>query len=240
MKDPPPNVEPMENWLNDIAKVVLKPVCQDCQRRLNVQFEDPAADLLKAMLSDSVLVLSPAQQVLLAGWFVKTALVLALARAAQNPGPTLPHETTLQEQMRAAVHKMLKTGVPPKHTTLRVAYATPLKPPPPDSRGFLPRWFLDYKPALYSCHIGLFVMYLAWETLFGMSQATLVALTNATQDDDRFVTLWPPNGTDITWPPNSPISYLEVETFLTDLGGGSSEGGFPIEVRLPAPPNRTG
>lgn len=66
----------------------LHPVCKTCQQRLNEDFEIPAADLLRAMMGNSVMLLSPGQQVVLAAWFVKTSYVLALCpRRLQSVSP---------------------------------------------------------------------------------------------------------------------------------------------------------
>src|SRR4051812_28629355 len=60
-----------------VSRVFLRPVCEPCQERLNELFEQPTSELLKTMLEGPLVSLSPRRQALLAGWAVKTGLVLA-------------------------------------------------------------------------------------------------------------------------------------------------------------------
>ena len=63
---------------------LLKPVCEDCQRQLNVKFEIPAHDLLKKVLDREELTLSSADQVVLGSWYAKTAFVAAMGDRDQG------------------------------------------------------------------------------------------------------------------------------------------------------------
>lgn len=104
------------------SRTMLAPVCQRCQRRLNALFEMPARPLLLEMLTGSTIDLSSRQQVVIAGWFVKTAIVLGLARNP-NRGPTALPELSA-ERLRLDLCRMLKDGTPPIDATTRLAYVT--------------------------------------------------------------------------------------------------------------------
>lgn len=69
----------LEKGWEQPRRVLLHSVCVPCQRRLNAAFEVPATQLLKDMMSGRPMLLSTAQQRVIAAWMAKTVLVLIMS-----------------------------------------------------------------------------------------------------------------------------------------------------------------
>ena len=120
-RNPPPDFAPAPGWEQD-SKVVLKRVCLRCQRLLNSKFETPARGLITAILDGSILDLSPRDQVVvLAAWFCKTAIVLALAREQRSADPRLRLTPQERARLRETLQQMLSDGQPPRNAVVRIA-----------------------------------------------------------------------------------------------------------------------
>ena len=198
------------HWQNKLSKLVLKPVCIECQERLNETFEKDAADLVKSLIVGLELIFTPRQQVLVAGWFVKTALIVSLARSVKDPN--YPQGGS-PDARKVALQRMLQTGVPPAGVVLRLAYTPPDKEPTPGRKRFPPPGFPG--GFRYDKSIILSTWLALSETTVGVTEKGAAAFVRATENDDRFVLLWPPHVTDAHWPPN-PISPSEVDALRND------------------------
>ncbi len=208
------------------SKTLLMPVCQTCQKALNVRFESPASTLLKTMLDGSEVLLSPAQQTLIAGWAVKTSLVLRLKSAADLK----LHEAT--QDLRVQLCQLLKERTPAANTTTRIAYFSDrLKA----SRGRLlpPGWpdVLDARDGWFSV---IAVPGFVSETIKGPPDL-IESFINMTKDDDRFLLVWPEQTSPQRWPPRELLSIYDVE-IIGKSWGEQWAGNFPeIEVPLTPP-----
>lgn len=212
------------NWAQS-RRVLLKPVCQPCQRRLNHLFEVPAHQLLKEITEGSALELSPRQQVILAGWIVKTALVLGLAHMQGERVDSVNHR--IYEGTRRRILRMLEDGRPPSDTTARIASVLPDGLQEPSDRPLVPAPWGDRRP-FYAMNVMSFPG-LACEVLV-TTVATALGFVRATEDDDRFLRVWPPSVATVHWPPRVPLSLLDVAALRTQwqhppesFGGGYSK-----------------
>lgn len=212
---------PEQGWEQG-ARVLLKPVCQRCQRKLNEVFEIPNHDLLKAMLDGSVIKLSPQQQMALAGWTFKTALVLILERTT-NPYAI----QVLQRYLRDA----LEGGTPPSNATVRLAYLTDsLK----DSRGgFLPPGWPDVLDPSEGFWSVISVPGFLGETITG-PMPVVRSYIEATKDDDRFILVWPPQLVSVVWPA-IPLGFSDSEAMREAWQHSEWLGNFPTLMMPPEP-----
>ncbi len=186
---------------------ILKPVCQKCQRRLNETFEIPARPLLQAMMDGSALALTPSQQAIVAGWIAKTILVLALCPTNQ------PAAAEQVEELRSYLYSTLHGGAPPDNATIRIAYVTENLDPP--QRGFVPAGWPDPNRIQFFSISGY--PHLLCEMIVSSAQWTF-AFIDTTEDDDRFLRIWPPQLADALWPPPSLLGLLDIEAFLGEWG----------------------
>jgi hypothetical protein len=211
-------------------KTLLKPVCQPCQRALNVRFEGPTSDLLKMMLDGTEVLLSPPQQALIAGWATKTSLVLRLKSAFDQE----LHGAI--KDLRVQLRQLLKDRAPAANTTTRIAYFSDrLKA----SCGKLlpPGWpnALDHADTS-SWFSVIAVPGFVSETITGPPHL-IKSFIDMTKDDDRFLLLWPPHATPQRWPPSDLLSIYDIK-ILGDAWGEKWAGNFP-EIEVPSrPPER--
>jgi hypothetical protein len=222
---PPSDVE--AGW-EQRARVLLKPVCESCQRRLNTLFELPAHSLIKLMIDGSVMSLTARQQVILAAWFTKTALVLGMA-----PMPTRADATPENiAKLRSHLCRMLEHGTPPHNATVRLAHISysrqqPVWPPilPPE---------LPYRGMYEVCSI-VAVPGIVCETLIG-PQNYLAAFIDATKHDYRFLRIWPQEVAEARWPPRLQIGPADLSALRAgwDHAPESIGGNFP-QVTYPPP-----
>lgn len=194
---PPERRIPSQGW-EQSPRALLKPVCQKCQRRLNQLFEVPAHPLLKAVLDDLSIVLTPRQQVIVASWCAKTAFVTGMARNERRGPP--PLEPDLAEFMRLSLQSMLARGTPPLSSTVRIAYMTTEVTKPTQRRFLPPGW--PHPDLIESLSLVSVPRFLS-ETLV-IGEPLLTSFISGTQDDDRFIRIWPPHVTHVRWPPGHP------------------------------------
>jgi hypothetical protein len=192
----------LRGW-EQFPKVVLKPVCRGCQERLNTEFEIPTRSLIEQMLDGRSLDLIPAQQMQLAGWFVKTAFIIVMAREAIGGvvlGPTGSGET-----LRLLLVGMIEKGSPPVHTTARLANLAFVEERP--GRRFLPEGWPGDRPFFLSSLV--FLPGIVSEVLVAR-EVPRMHYINATDLDDRFVRVWPPHLGAVAWPPKLAVGVLDV------------------------------
>jgi hypothetical protein len=190
-------------WLQ-APKVVLKPVCRGCQSRLNELFESPATALLKEMITGSAVALIPRDEVLLASWALKTAIVLALARDRK---PTTAHlRPEAISRLRGLLVGMMGDGLPPPNSSVRLARASAIAIPA--RVPFIPTG-IGEDPKLFSSLVNLIP--LVCECVFGGGPVFVSAFVNATKDDNRFLRVWPQGiAREHRWPPASPIAFIDT------------------------------
>jgi len=152
--------------------VVLKPVGQACQRRLNRDFENPARHLLLDMVAGGNRTLSSRDQLIVAAWCAKTAFVLGLASVPRYRDA---------ETLRQLAYSTLRTLAAPGNASVRLAYTSVLVSP--TTIPFLPDgWPETNRGGLSSV---FYVGDLVIETIVG-SQPMVRAFTAATRGDRRF------------------------------------------------------
>ncbi|HEX4435378.1 MAG TPA: hypothetical protein VH061_01160 [Solirubrobacteraceae bacterium] len=194
---------------------MLLKVCQPCQRRLNTVFESPASILLKEMMDGAVIDLTPRQQVLVGGWAAKTGMLLILART---------DIAWMDRMLRHYLLHMLKEGTPPANSTVRIAYlSNDLKPP---GTSFIPPGWVDVLPAAESIVSIISVPGLIAEVIVAPVAVTR-SFADMTQDDDRFVLVWPPQVPNQRWPPPILLGPLDSEAIRDEWGHTDWHGNFP-------------
>jgi hypothetical protein len=204
-------------------RTLLKPVCQRCQRRLNVVFEQSALPLLKPMLEGFSLVLSPRQQVILAAWSVKTAYVLGLC-----PGRLEGVSPEAKEGVRSDLFRMLQTGTPPDEATCRLAYIE--YELSQDMRPFLPDGWPDIRRIRNRCTLAITQVLCEILTGFG---PTLDPFIDATKNDDRFVRIWPPHVRSQRWPPPIKLGIGDPQALRTAWGDPAQPHGDFAPLIMP-------
>jgi hypothetical protein len=204
---------------------LLKPVCQRCQRRLNEAFEVPAHKLIKEMIDGSVINLTPRQQVVVASWCAKSALVLVLARTL---------DPKLTEKPRVYLRYMLEHGTPPPNATVRIAYLSGGLEQ--SHRHFLPKGWPGALASYEIQHV-LSTAGFVCETITSPGPI-LLPFIEATKDDDRFMVVWPPHITSQRWPPRIPLRLLDLEALREEWGHQEIHGNFPaLTVPMPEKPH---
>jgi hypothetical protein len=208
-RNPPPDFVPAPGWEQD-SKVVLKRVCLRCQRLLNCKFETPARGLITAILDGSILDLSPRDQVVLAAWFCKTAIVLALAREQRSADPRLtPQE---RARLRETLQQMLSDGQPPRSAVVRIAQRSLVTEP--SQWGLVPPPRLD-EPFLVTS-VYSFENILC-EVIVDAHPTTIARHTESR--DLRFIVLRTRAGIEpVHWPPPSPVAYPDVSVLSREWG----------------------
>jgi hypothetical protein len=203
------------------SRIILKPVCEKCQRRLNTVFESPASVLLKEMMDGSVIDLSPQQQVLVAGWIVKTGLVLLLERHPDGLANRL---------LREWLTHMLKGGTPPANATARIGYFSDNLEQ--SRKGFLPPGWPDVLDPREGIVSVISVPGFICETILGPA-AVVRSFIDMTKDDDRFIVVWPPNVTHKWWPPPVTMGLFDSEAVREEWGHSEWYGNFPTVDTVP-------
>jgi hypothetical protein len=204
-------------------RVLLRPVCEKCQRQLNQTFETPAHGLLKAMMDGSALDLAPREQVLVAAWAAKTALVLILQR-------TSPTQGWKARLLQGHLRDMLKHGSPPVNATVRFAYLSDRLEQ--TQRRLLPRGWPELLPAGDSIVSVISVPGFIAETIVA-PPAIVHSFIELTKDDDRFTVAWPPHLTSQRWPPPVTMGLLDSEASREAWGHTDWHGNFPVVAADP-------
>lgn len=223
----PPEMPAPPGWEQG-RRILLKPVCQPCQRRLNELFEVPAHGVLQEMMDGSVVALSPQQQITIAAWAVKTTLVLGLAKTGN---------LELAEKPRTYLLQMLEGGTPPPNATARIAYLSDGLEE--SSGGFVPPgWPAALAP--YEIEATICMPGLVCETITSPSPA-IASFIEATQHDERFIVVWPPQVASVIWPPRIPLSLLDPITLKEEWEYSASPYAITSEgtiIPLPEPPEQ--
>jgi hypothetical protein len=177
--------------------VLLKPVCQSCQRRLNELFETPASPILKAMM-DGIFRLSGRQQVVLAAWIVKTVLIITMRHPDIDAAPV--------QRARDRLVALMEDGTPPDDATVRIAHiSNAIKQQPREP--FLPSgWLLSpHEIGAVFCLPGLL------SETFAASRPVIAQFLDATEHDERFIRIWPDPVTGTIWPPGRLLTTADAE-----------------------------
>jgi hypothetical protein len=196
--------EAVEPGWEQRPRVLLEPVCKWCNNRMNHLFEIRAKPLLVEIIDGSVIVLSPAQQVILGGWFVKTAAILGLIPYAVSHPET---KTMAYANLRTYLQTMLKDGLPPSHATARIGY---LEYEFRETSGhFVPPGWGMYEPG-GTVTVITSVPKVVAEIVTGDADY-IAGFCDATEDDDRFIRVWPPISRDAIWPPNRRLTLDDAD-----------------------------
>ena len=177
-------------------RVLLTPVCEACQRRLNTVFEIPARQTLIDMMDGST-VLTPRKQVVIAGWIAKTTLVITMCDERVD--------ASVVEQMRVRLVELMKDGTPADDTTVRVAHVSDTGHGA--GQPFLPA---NWPPERYEIGSVFHLPNLICETLAG-PRPVIAQFVEATEGDGRFVCVWPAPITDAVWPPAIALSMADAQ-----------------------------
>lgn len=213
-----------------VRATILKPVCLPCHRRINSLFEtNPAKELLLRIIDEEALELTPDQLTLLAAWYAKTGLILGLVPRPKNQPVPMRGIRLIRRELQG----VLKSGVPPENTSIRIAHVTtsteqPTQPiAPPGARDLF-----QGEPGIIAL---IALPHVACE-LLTLSGPGLVKHIEATKNDDRFVRLWPRQGHGVIWPPSSHLSLRGVNLLYQEWGQRQEalSGNFPL-ITLPNP-----
>lgn len=185
-----------------IPRPLWKPVCQTCQRTLNKMFEIPASALMLELLEHTELALTPHQQIVIAAWLIKTDIIFALYR--EPPFAPLPEQSRF---LRAQLLRMMEDGTPPANSTARIAPIKEGDVASDTTRRFLPPGWPNLNISVVSSVSSLGTM--VSETIIG-GKLSVLPYVEATQDDDRFVYVWPPQVSNVSWPPPGRLSFYDV------------------------------
>jgi hypothetical protein len=208
-RNPPPDFVPVPGWEQD-PKVVLKPVCERCQRRLNSAFEIRAKDLLIQMLDTPPVDLSPERRSVLAAWFCKTALVLVLAREKRSSAPVLTQRQS--SRVRTMLRQMVKTGQLPQNAAVRIAHRSLAASRA--ERRFVPEP-LNNDPAILTCAYAF--EDIMCEVILDAHSHNVARHLTLTNDDQRFIQLWPqPGHESLRWPPAASVSYADIHQLTSE------------------------
>jgi hypothetical protein len=200
---PPGVLDP--RW-REIRSTILSPVCEPCQQLLNTQFEQPAKELLKALFGSSSMILTTEQQVILSRWLVKTALLLILCPGRVGSAPAL-------EGIRRHLDELTQRGSIPPFTTVRIGQVH--RESSATIWPFLPAVWSEDRRFDVSSVLGLTGV--AGEiVLHGDPQS--LPFADLTKNDPRLAVIWPPQLTNVLWPPSQPLSLLDIVLLRAEWG----------------------
>jgi hypothetical protein len=190
-------------------------ICETCNAALNVHFEHPARPILLSMMRGESMVLTAPNVHDVAGWMVKTDLLVATFRRSQgeqffHPAGTPVDLSQSLRSFRGPLQSLLVDRILPKETTVCAGFVD--EAPRARAKAFRSR--TDGDVGLYSLTRWPPLVY---ETVIddGLHDQQ-VAMR---ESDDRLVVLWPPRVRPVSWPPK-PMTLDESETLMMsrDLG----------------------
>jgi hypothetical protein len=165
-------------------------------------FEIPASSLMLEMLEHTELTLTPERQTTIAAWLIKTDIIFALYR--EPPFALAPRYT---EFLRRKLLRMMSNGTPPTNTTARIGAIKDGDVPTDKPKPFLPNGWPNAAISIVSSVSPIVTM--VSETIIG-GDLSLVPYVMATQDDDRFAYVWPPQISSVNWPPPGRLSFYDI------------------------------
>jgi hypothetical protein len=192
-------------------RILYKPVCDVCNGTLARVFEDRARPLMIGMLDGTVSILTLRDQATLAGWIVKTDILLELSRKQRYGPDGISTDSRFDEPLRIMLLGMMDTGLPPANTTVRITHMTGTTTASP--RLLVPPAIVERKAYMVSSVHPIpsasgrgFIV--AESVIWGNTSPAPFA--EATADDKRFLFLWPPIITQQRWPPLLPFGGNDV------------------------------
>jgi hypothetical protein len=176
-------------------------ICMQCNGQLGRRFEEPVAPILKHAIDGIKLRLSMADQRAIGSWVVKTTMLTCLA------------DSTPQEWghgiAREIVQGMLKTGVPPINSSVRL--------------GIINDSSADAGPARYIGNLlpvgrmpefAFFSLtsmgHLVWEAVIGVAPNVERFARWTDGRTDRMIRVWPAREIETAWPPPKALHYGQI------------------------------
>jgi hypothetical protein len=165
-------------------------------------FEIPASSLMLELLDQTEMTLTAKQQMTIAAWLIKTDIIFALYRE-----PPFALGLHCSELLRHKLLRMMDDGMPPPNTTARIAPIREGDVRTEKPKRFLPEGWPNLAISIVSSVSPLVT--LVSETIIG-GDLSVVPYVAATQNDDRFIYVWPPQIGDVRWPPPGRLSFYDV------------------------------
>lgn len=221
----------------NLPRKVKVRICVACNSRLSAVFESPASPILKPIIGGHTVALTPRQQVLIAGWLVKTDLLYMLYDGIIGA-------STNRDYWAHLLREMLETGLPPAGTSVRIGQTdhSAIEDWPQPLDHLLPEGLPS--PSMYALAS---VGFLAWETIH-INRGSVIGFATDTPDSDWLVRVWPPHITKrLDWPPIGVVSQSELHAVRLRWErqsqiGGNSDGlrmsATTVELELMRPPTR--
>lgn len=181
-------------------------ICVDCNARMGKLYEDTTAPLLKPMITGlDIIGLSPRNQTLVGRWCIKTALLFHMKQAMELD--------QFHQEDADVLHRMNQGGPAPDTSSVRIAkfmsQGTDEKPGEP-YRGSLvgaqPLTSIGYS------QIG----HLAIEVISGHREP-LLDFIRRTEDDKRFVRMWPPSVKSVDFAPEGFLTQSDFNVMRRQL-----------------------
>jgi hypothetical protein len=177
---------------------LLVRMCEDCNSTFGIRYENRAAPIIKPLLRSESVLISPADQRVIARWVIKTVLFFALSRPSDLP-------PAQRDFFREVCRRMKREYVIPHQTMVRIGACNPtVTEDPVNLRLHNPGPIPD---VVYSSPSMCASM--AWELAIG-SPDTLLPFANSCPNDGPLFRILPETGTDIRWPPSQCLTMQDI------------------------------
>ena len=212
-------------YVGDRVPSILMPMCNDCNGKFGRRFENETAPILGPMMDGEHRPLSTADQEIIGRWIIKTALLGALGQAV--PG------TPERERIRSFCCAMRDHGTPPHQSFVRLGAFD--RGVPIDAEGHSNLHQTGYLPTVHVRGANI-SGHVAWEVAIGEPSELGRFITSCT-DNDALALIWPPQLTEVAWPPPTRLTYRDVLTlklaWTERRWPPSPDGLLPSPIDLP-------
>jgi hypothetical protein len=187
-------------YVGDRVPSILMPMCRDCNGKFGQRYENETAPILGPMMDGESRLLSTTDQEIIGRWIIKTGLLVGLSQAAAG--------SPERERIRRFCCVMRDHGTPPHQSFVRLGAFDRDQPIDAEGHGNLHR--TGYLPTVHvrgtnvSGHV-------AWEAAIG-EPSELERFVASCADNDSLARIWPPQLTDVVWPPPVKLTYRDVLT----------------------------
>jgi hypothetical protein len=193
-------------------------ICRRCNETLGRRYENDARENLMPLLNGDPATLPPRQQSAAGRWMIKTTMLGCFAGA-------LPDRWGY-ELCRTLLLSLRDTGGMPGYTSVRIA-ARDTRDDPPSGEADVTRFLPVNQMPRYAFFgincIGGFV----WEMVTGGTTDILEYTSWTDAHADEFVRIWPPNRTEVAWPPGPPLSMAAVHA-MREVFVAAQKPGVPL------------
>jgi hypothetical protein len=185
----------------ELRRLITRRPCERCNHWMGHVFEDVAAPVLKPMMEDAQpTTLMPAGQEVVAGWAVKTAMMLRLTNRSRAPYPEDEYRRLRDEDGRIGHHWSVWTGAQPharKWPALPNLTATPIPPYPPTLAEHYDGWTYG-------------IGHMVFQVLYRRGRHDRV-LANGAEMAGLITRVWPVSLAPVAWPPRYVLASGDVQ-----------------------------